>query len=160
DKVFVGVVSDTQWKVFCEAFDLKDFAADESLATNNGRVAQRDKVKPRIEALFKTFTKADLMAKLEKTGMPFAPISKPHEMFDDPHLNAAGGLVNLTVADGEKKGDKMKLPAVPVEVGGVRPGVRLDVPRQGQHTNEVLKELGYSDADIANLVSAGKAQAE
>jgi crotonobetainyl-CoA:carnitine CoA-transferase CaiB-like acyl-CoA transferase len=160
DKVFVGVVSDTQWKVFCEAFDLKDFAADESLAANNGRVAQRDKVKPRIEALFKTYTKAELMAKLEKTGMPFAPISKPHEMFDDPHLNAAGGLVDLTVPDGDKKGATMKLPALPVEVGGVRPGVRLDVPRQGQHTKEVLRELGYDAAAIEAMVKAAKAEGE
>ena len=160
DKVFVGVVSDTQWKVFCEAFGLKDFAADESLAANNGRVAQRDKVKPRIEALFKTYTKAELMAKLEQTGMPFAPIGKPHEMFDDPHLNAAGGLVPLTVADGEKKGTKMKLPAVPVEMAGVRPGVRFDVPRQGQHTRDVLKELGYDAAAIDALIKGGKAEGE
>jgi crotonobetainyl-CoA:carnitine CoA-transferase CaiB-like acyl-CoA transferase len=160
DKVFVGVVSDTQWKVFCEAFELKDFAADESLAANNGRVAQRDKVKPRIEALFKTYTKAELMAKLEKTGMPFAPISKPHEMFDDPHLNAAGGLVALTVPDGDKKGAQMKLPALPVEVGGVRPGVRLDVPRQGQHTRAVLAELGYDAGAIEAMVKAGKAEGE
>jgi len=160
DKVFVGVVSDTQWKVFCEAFDLKDFAADESLAANNGRVAARDRVKPRIEALFKTYTKAELMAKLEQTGMPFAPISKPHEMFDDAHLNAAGGLVPLTVADGDKKGVKMKLPAVPVEVGGQRFGVRHDVPRQGQHTRDVLKELGYDSAAIDGMIKAGKAEAE
>jgi crotonobetainyl-CoA:carnitine CoA-transferase CaiB-like acyl-CoA transferase len=160
DKVFVGVVSDTQWKVFCEAFDLKDFAADQSLATNNGRVAQRDRVKPRIEALFKTFTKAELMAKLEQTGMPFAPISKPHELFDDPHLNAGGGLVPLTVTDGERKGATMKLPALPVEVAGRRPGVRLDVPRQGQHTRAVLKELGYDDAAIAELLRAGTAEGE
>ncbi|MDX2143107.1 MAG: CaiB/BaiF CoA-transferase family protein [Rhodospirillaceae bacterium] len=160
DKVFVGVVSDTQWKVFCDAFGLKDLAVDESLAANNGRVAQRDKIKPRIEALFKTFTKTELMAKLEQTGMPFAPISKPHEMFDDPHLNAAGGLVPLTVVDGEKKGTKMKLPAIPVEVGGGRPGVRHDVPRQGQHTKAVLKELGYDDGAIAALITGGKAEGE
>ena len=160
DKVFVGVVSDTQWKVFCQAFGLIDFAADESLAANNGRVAQRDKVKPRIEALFKTYAKAELMAKLEQTGMPFAPISKPHEMFDDPHLNAAGGLVPLTVPDGEKKGTKMKLPALPVEVGGVRPGVRLDVPRQGQHTRDVLRELGYDTVAIEALIQSGKAEVE
>ncbi|MDX2225380.1 MAG: CaiB/BaiF CoA-transferase family protein [Rhodospirillaceae bacterium] len=160
DKVFVGVVSDTQWKVFCAAFDLTDFAADDSLAANNGRVAQRDRIKPRLEALFKTMTKAELMAKLEQTGMPFAPISKPHEMFDDPHLNAAGGLVPLTVADGERKGAKMKLPALPVEVAGQRPGVRLDVPRQGQHTTDVLKELGYDDATIAAMLKAGTAEGE
>jgi len=92
--------------------------------------------------------------------MPFAPISKPHEMFDDAHLNAAGGLVPLTVADGDKKGVKMKLPAVPVEVGGQRFGVRHDVPRQGQHTRDVLKELGYDSAAIDGMIKAGKAEAE
>jgi crotonobetainyl-CoA:carnitine CoA-transferase CaiB-like acyl-CoA transferase len=159
DKVFVGVVSDTQWKVFCEAFDLKEFAADQTLAANNGRVAARDRVKPRIEALFKTYTKAELMAKLEQTGMPFAPISKPHEMFDDAHLNAAGGLVPLTVADGDKKGAKMKLPAVPIEVGGQRFAARHDVPRQGQHTREVLKELGYDAATVESMIGTSKAEA-
>ena len=160
DKVFVGVVSDTQWKVFCEAFDLKDLAADQTLAANNGRVAARDRVKPRIEALFKTFTKSELMAKLEQTGMPFAPISKPHEMFDDPHLNAAGGLVPLTVVDGDKKGAKMKLPAMPVEMNGQRFAARHDVPRQGQHTREVLLELGHNAAAIDAMVAAGKAEGE
>ena len=78
DKVFVGVVSDTQWKVFCDAFGLKEFAADQTLAANNGRVGARDRIKPEIEKLFKQFTKAELMVKLEQTGMPFAPIAKPH----------------------------------------------------------------------------------
>jgi len=160
DKVFVGVVSDTQWKMFCEAFGLKDFAADESLATNNGRVSQRDRVKPAIETLFKGFTKAELMTKLEQTGMPFAPIAKPHEMFDDPHLNANGGLLPLTVADGDKKGATMKLPALPVDMAGVRFGVHHDVPRQGQHTREVLAELGYGTGAMDAMVKAGEAEGE
>jgi crotonobetainyl-CoA:carnitine CoA-transferase CaiB-like acyl-CoA transferase len=160
DKVFVGVVSDTQWKVFCEAFGLTEFAADATLAANNGRVAARDRIKPAIETLFKQFTKAELMAKLEQTGMPFAPISKPHEMFDDPHLNAGGGLLPLTVPDGERKGARMKLPALPIEAGGQRFGVHHDIPRQGQHTRAVLKELGYDAAAIDALLTAGKAEGE
>lgn len=156
DKVFVGVVSDTQWKVFCEAFGLKDFAADQTLASNNGRVAARDRVKPVIEKLFKQFTKAQLMAKLEQTGMPFAPITKPHEMVDDPHLNAAGGFVPLTVPDGERKGTKMKLPALPLEMNGKRFGLVRDLPRQGQDTRAVLKQLGYKPATIKAMLKAGK----
>ena len=160
DKVFVGVVSDTQWKQFCEAFGLKELGADPTLAANNGRVAARDRLKPEIEKLFKTFTKAELMAKLETIGLPFAPIAKPHEMFDDPHLNAAGGLVPLTVVDGAKKGAKMKLPALPVEMGGKRFGVTHDIPRQGQHTREVLTELGYSAAVVDAMMKAAQAEGE
>ncbi len=160
DKVFVGVVSDTQWKQFYEAFGLTELGADPTLAANNGRVAARDRIKPQIEALFKSFTKADLMAKLEHIGLPFAPIAKPHEMFDDPHLNAGGGLVQLTVTEGDKKGTKMKLPALPLEIGGKRLGVTHDVPRQGQHTREVLKELGYSTEIIDAMMKAAKAEGE
>ncbi len=158
DKVFVGVVSDTQWKSFCDAFGLKEFGADETLATNNGRVAARDRVKPAIQALFKQLTKADLMAKLEATGMPFAPITKPHEMVDDPHLNAAGGFVSLTIPEGEFKGAKVKLPALPLEVDGKRFGVFRDLTRQGQDTRAVLKELGYKPEKIKALLKAGKVE--
>ena len=100
------------------------------------------------------------MAKLEHIGLPFAPIAKPHEMFDDPHLNAGGGLVPLTVVDGEKKGAKMKLPALPLEMAGKRLGVTHDIPRQGQHTREILKDLGYSAETIEAMMKAAQAEGE
>ena len=97
------------------------------------------------------------MAKLETIGLPFAPISKPHEMFDDPHLNAGGGLLPLTIADGEKKGAAMKLPALPVEIGGTRPGVHHDVPRQGQENwmplFVVLREGAELDDDLRKQIA-------
>ena len=70
EQVFIGVVSDTQWKLFCESFDLEDYANDESMDLNKGRVDQRDVIIPRLQELFKTYTKADLMKKLDKTGLP------------------------------------------------------------------------------------------
>lgn len=152
EQVFVGVVSDTQWKLFCEAFGLDEFAADESLAANGDRVKQRDRIIPIIKETFKGFTKSELMDRLERTGLPFAPISKPEEMFDDPHLNASEGLIEITVADGERAGQKAKLPALPVEMDGRRLGLRRDVPRSGQHTREVLAQLGYDESEIEEFL--------
>jgi crotonobetainyl-CoA:carnitine CoA-transferase CaiB-like acyl-CoA transferase len=152
EQVFVGVVSDKQWKLLCEAFDLKELAADPSLETNNDRVAQKARLVPLIQDTFLKYTKAELMAKLEKTGLPFAPIAKPEELFDDPHLAAGGGLLPLTITDGPRAGTATKLPALPLEMDGRRFGVQRDLPRAGQHTREVLREAGYSDAEIQSLM--------
>ncbi len=157
DKVFVGVVSDGQWRIFCKAFGLDDLAADEALNENRERVLKRDVIMPVVRAAFKTFTKAELMDKLERTGLPFAPISKPEDLFDDPHLNAGGGLLDLEMEDGTMA----KLPALPVSLDGKRLGKRLNPPKIGEHSIAILKEAGYSGADIsalaANDVIAGTA---
>jgi len=155
EPVFVGVVSDTQWKKFCDAFDLDDLGADEELAKNNGRVKARETLLPRIRELFKGFNKADLMAKLEDVGVPFAPIAKPEDLLDDPHLNAGDGFVELTIP---QNGAKVKLPALPLELDGERLGLHLDLTHEGENTKDVLKDLGYSDEDIARLGEAGIAR--
>ena len=103
EPVFVGVVSDKQWGLLCDAFELTDLANDETLKTNNDRVRAKERLVPIIQDVFMDYTKAELMDKLEKTGLPFAPIAKPEELFDDPHLNASEGLVPFTVVDGDFK---------------------------------------------------------
>jgi len=160
DQVFVGVVSDKQWKLLCEAFELTDFANDSSLDTNNDRVTHKDRILPVIKETFRGYSKQDLMAKLESTGLPFAPIARPEELFEDPHLAASGGLLPLTVADGERQGEATQLPALPMEMDGKRFGVRLDVPRAGEHTREVLAQAGYSDQEIDAMISEGVVSAQ
>jgi len=160
DQVFVGVVSDKQWKLLCEAFELDELAADPELETNNDRVAQKDRLLPIIKETFRRYTKRELMEKLEVTGLPFAPITRPEELFDDAHLKASDGLLEVTVTDGERAGEKAYLPALPLEMGGHRFGVHRDVPRKGQHTREVLKEVGYTDDEIEALVAQGAVGAE
>ena len=150
-QVFVAVVSDTQWKIFCERFSLDEFAGDESLATNSGRVASRDMILPQVRALFGTFTGAELMQKLEQCGMPYAPVSRPEDLFADPHLLASNGLLDVTTPDGKKT----RLPALPMQMDGRRFGLRRGVPRQGEHTREVLRELDFSEAEVDALVEAG-----
>ena len=146
-QVFVAVVSDVQWQAFCAYFSLAEFAGDESLATNAGRVSQRERILPRVRSLFLGLTGAALMARLEQCGLPYAPVSKPEELLHDPHLLASGGLLDVATPEGQQA----KLPALPLQMDGNRFGLRRDAPRAGQHTREVLRELGLSDADLDAL---------
>ena len=147
DQIFVGVVSDTQWKVFCEAFELTDFISDKDMEINSGRVEKRDVIIPILQKLFKTYTKVELMEKLEKTGLPFAPINTPEDLFDDPHLNVSGGLLNIDIPEG----GSIKLPAMPIEMNDRRFGVHQQVPKVGEHSHEVLRELGFDELEIESF---------
>ncbi len=155
DPVFVGVVSDKQWGLLCESFGLDELANDESLKTNNDRVKAKARLVPIIQDVFMGYTKAELMAKLEKTGLPFAPIARPEDLFDDAHLKASKGLVPFTVTDGEFKGAQVELPALPLEMNGERFGLHQPVPHAGEHSREVLAEAGYSDTDIDAMLANG-----
>ncbi len=147
--VFVGVVTDTQWKVFCEAFGLAEFLADPALKTNPQRVESRPRIIPIVTAIFAGMSKQELMDKCETLGLPFAPIAKPEDLFDDPHLNASGGLTPVTLPDGTKS----KVPNLPIEMDGARFGTRLDLPRIGEHTRELLASLGYRGDDVKRLIT-------
>ena len=147
--VFVGVVTDTQWKVFCDAFGLAELLADPSLKTNPQRVEARPRILPIVAGLFGGMTKQELMDKCESLGLPFAPIAKPDDLFDDPHLNASGGLTPITLPDGTKT----KVPNLPIEMDGMRFGTRLDLPGVGEHTRELLASLGYREDDVQRLIT-------
>lgn len=151
DKVFVGVVSDAQWRAFCEAFGLDDFLADPGLAGNNDRVAARERILPRVQALFAAMPAAELVSRLEAIGLPFAPVRRPEDLFEDPHLAAHGGLVDVGLADGQRAW----LPALPVEIAGARPGGRQDPPAAGAHTRAILLEAGYASSEVDHLLATG-----
>ena len=148
EQVFVGVVSDGQWKILCNAFGLEHLLDNPDLAENRDRVIHKDKFLPQIIEKFKSMTKAELMEKIENLGLPFAPIGRPEDMFDDPHLNAKGGLLDMEMEDG----GRCKLPALPISLDGQRLGLHLDPPKAGQHTEELLTQLGL---DIPKLKSKG-----
>jgi crotonobetainyl-CoA:carnitine CoA-transferase CaiB-like acyl-CoA transferase len=146
-RLFVGVVTDTQWEVFCREFSAPDLAGDPKLKTNGMRVKERNRLVPRINEITKKHTQPELTAKLEAIGLPFAPIAKPWDLLDDPHLNASQGL--LTTKIGQKT---VRVPALPLALDGKRLGKRADPPRIGEHGRELLAGLGCSPQEIQGLV--------
>jgi crotonobetainyl-CoA:carnitine CoA-transferase CaiB-like acyl-CoA transferase len=151
EQVFVAVVSDTQWPVFCREFGFADWAGDATLAANSGRVARRDLIIPALRERLGACTKADLMARLERCGLPYAPIVRPEELFADVHLNASGGLLPVDLPEG----GQTRLPALPVSLDGQRFGIHHPVPSPGRDTREVLRSLGLPESEIASLAARG-----
>ncbi len=146
-RVFVGVVTDTQWQLFCQDFSLPELAADARLASNGKRVKEREWLIPRLAEVFRRYGEKELMQKLEAIGLPFAPIARPWDLLEDPHLAASHGLIET------RAGDKtIRVPALPLELGGERLGKRSDPPQIGEHGAELLAGLGCSPQEIADLV--------
>ena len=149
-QLFIGIVSDKQWKLFCEEFKREDLLNDPSLATNNQRSAAREDLKPVLEKLFSSLSQEDLMAICERIGLPFAPITKPHELFEDLHLNQSGNLLDITLPNGK---GKAQVPGLPLTLDGLRTEIRYDLPELGEHSREILEELGYSKIQIDDLIA-------
>ena len=145
-QLFVGVVTDTQWEIFCREFGEPELAADARLKSNGMRVKERAWLIPRLGDVMRRYTKAELAAKLEAIGLPFAPIAKPWDLLDDAHLKASGGLVPTRV-----RGKTIQVPALPLEFDGERLAKRADPPTIGEHGAQLLAELGCSRQEIESL---------
>ncbi len=147
EQIFLAVVSDTQWAIFCEAFGFADLKIDPRLGSNNDRVRARDWMMPLLRERLAGFSAAELGALFEANSLPFAPITRPQDLMDDPHLNQTGGLSPITLPDGRPS----KTVLLPLSLDGERLGVRLNPPRLGEHSAELLAELGYSPQEIKEL---------
>ena len=151
EQIFLAAVSDAQWATFCDALGFDDLKADPRYPDNNARVALRAQLLPVLRERLAQWRASDLAALFEKVGLPFAPIRKPEELFDDEHLLATGGLADITLPDGARAGQTAKTTLFPFTMDGHRLGVRLQPPTRGQHTAELLQGLGYADAEIERL---------
>ena len=149
EQIFLAVVSDTAWATFCNAFGFADLKADERLRSNNDRVRARDWMMPLLRARLAGHSAAELAAVFEANSLPFAPITRPQDLLDDPHLKATGGLASLTLPNGKPAQTVL----LPLTLDGKRPGVRLNPPALGEHSHALLTELGYDEATIRRLTA-------
>jgi len=147
EQIFLAVVSNTAWDIFCDAFGFSDLKEDPRLLTNNDRVRARDWMMPILRERMAQYSAAEISAVFEKSALPFAPITRPQDLFEDPHLNATGGLAEMALPDGKTT----KTVLLPFTLDGQRPGVRQSPPKLGEHSAELLRELGYTDAQIQAL---------
>ena len=147
EQIFLAVVSDSAWATFCDAFGFASLKSDTRLLSNNDRVRARDWMMPLLRERLASYSAAELSAVFEQHALPFAPIIRPEDLLDDPHLKATGGLAPLTLPDGRE----IQTVLLPLTLGGERPGVRLSPPSLGEHSAELLAELGYSAIEIEAL---------
>jgi crotonobetainyl-CoA:carnitine CoA-transferase CaiB-like acyl-CoA transferase len=137
EQLFVAATSDKQFQTLCEVIARPDLATDPALATNAQRVALRPQLLKTLGETMATLRKDELAAKLEAAGLPYAPITRPDQLVDDPHLKASGGLVPMTTDDGSST----QVVLLPLLMDGRRPGVRTALPKVGEHSDEVLSRL-------------------
>lgn len=148
EQIFLAVVSDTQWRIFCDAFGLPELLNNADLKTNNQRVQARSWLLPLLQERMAAYSKKELAALFEANALPFAPIARPEELLDDAHLLETGGLAPMQMPDGRQT----IVPLLPICMDGQRLGVRLNPPRLGEHTLSILQSAGLSDAQINTLL--------
>ena len=151
EQIFLAAVSDAQWRTFCDALGFGDLRDQPEYATNNERVRQRPTLLPVLRERLATRSAAELAALFERAGLPFAPIRKPEELFDDEHLQATGGLADITLTDGARAGQTTQTTLLPFTLAGERLGVGAQPPRMGADTAAVLAEIGYAASEIEAL---------
>ncbi len=151
EMVFIGVTSERHWQRMCETFGFVDWADDPRLAGNQGRIDQRDWFLPELQNRLGKLKKAEMMARAERAGIPFASVAKPQDLFEDPHLNQSDGLAATTLAGG----GVAKLPKIPLRMGRSAFGLRLNPPGIGEGSMGLYKALGLSEAEIRDLVKRG-----
>ena len=147
EQIFLAVVSDTAWKIFCDAFNYPDLLHDPRLLTNNDRVRARDWLIPMLRKRLQVFSAGHLSEVFEKNSLPYAPITAPHELLQDPHLHATGGLAPVSLNDGRK----IHTVLLPLSMNQSRLKVRHSAPHLGQHNESLLSSLGYNSAEIQKL---------
>jgi crotonobetainyl-CoA:carnitine CoA-transferase CaiB-like acyl-CoA transferase len=139
--IIIATGNDGQWRKLCEVLGEAGLADDPAYVDNRSRVKNRVALTERLRALCQRYTKADLLAALEKVGVPAGPINAVDEVFADPQVVARGVRVDL--ASAEAKGGAIPTVASPIVMDGVRQVSPRPSPRLGEHADEVLNDPAW-----------------
>lgn len=148
--VFVGITSDNHWRSFCTGFGVEELLGDPTLKTNPQRAQARERIMPVVTGKFAAESFDSLVAKLEALNIPFGPLARPGDLFEDRHLNEGGRLLDIRLPTGARA----RIPGIPLDMGGRKPQVRQQPPEMGEHTRAVLADAGYSAREVEELIAA------
>jgi crotonobetainyl-CoA:carnitine CoA-transferase CaiB-like acyl-CoA transferase len=149
--IFVGLTSDNHWRRFCQHFQREDLLHNPKYANNQHRVKERASIRPVVAECVGRHTLAELTKIFDEIGIPFSPVARPGDLFDDPQLNAGGRMLDVAFKDGVRA----KIPRLPIEVGAHDFGLRRQAPAIGEHSAEILAEAGLSASEIETLRGRG-----
>jgi len=147
ENLFIGITSDPHWKRFCEVFQKPDWFDDPRFVTNGERVANKAALRPLVAEVAASHDIGELSRILEDAAIPFSPVRRPSDLFDDAQMNANGRMLETRMLQGQVT----KLPTLPLDIDGESPALRLQPPQAGEHTDDILAALGYDAARIAAL---------
>ena len=151
EQIFVGLTSNGHWQRFCEQFGRRDLLDDPAYETNEDRVRARETLKPIVAEIIARHELAELAETFDRIDIPFAPVARPGDLFDDPQLNARDRMLEIEFPGGRRA----KLPRLPIEIGEHDFALRRQSPAIGEHTAAILAELGLDPGEIAELASRG-----
>lgn len=150
-QVFIGITSDRHWERFCKTFGFSDLLDDPNLSSNQKRIEQKERLLPELAQRLKGLNKKTILQKAEEASIPFAPVARPSDLFNDLHLNGAGWLLETQLPNGTKS----KLPKIPLHMERHDFGLRRNPPLIGEGTKEILTSSGFSDEEIERLFEEG-----
>ena len=150
-QVFIGITGDGHWERFCREFQVDDLWADPSLRSNQGRVLKHGLVNDRVQKIVSELPCDQVLERLEKSQIPHALINTPMDLFQDPHLRGRNHFLQVK----DPSGPTAELPGLPFDFQAHQSSVRRQPPQLGQHTDEIMQELGYSPEQIASLKTTG-----
>ncbi|TMG80320.1 MAG: CoA transferase [Betaproteobacteria bacterium] len=148
--VLIAGNADSLFRRLMSAIGREDLRDDPALARNDGRAAQMERIDEAIAAWTRSRTQAEVLAAMEAAEVPAGRIYTASDIAADPHYQARGMIERIIAVDGEP----LSVPGIIPKLSATPGAIRTPAPKLGEHTDDVLRGIGYSDADIARLRAA------
>ena len=149
---FVGPSSERHWERLCDALEL-DLADDERFETMIDRREHREALRETLADVFDDWTQPEVLERLRDVGVPVAPVNDVSDVLEDDHLEATDALTEIETVEGKET--TVEVPKLPLRADRFDPPEGERPPELGEHTDGILRELGYSDAEIESLRERG-----